>query len=332
MHAFFGRWRASDWNVSGCRLFLLGSCLMNESKNKLTIGVVANVSAGKTTLINALLGDDILLSRNAACTQTVYKISLKKTRHVKGKFPGQKYQNITQYLLENWNVSDFPQIDIKAEPYNTALKNKNIIIYDTPGNNDNINKKAASLAHFGLSRKRLDMLICILDYRCPGSNDERKMLNAVKKIYTSRRKKIKIIFFLNQIDNFRSHDRTLVKQIQNVKKRLHKAGFDDYQLLYGMAQETLLLRMYIQNKLNDPYEQIELKRQVEIHDKLIPQIKKLYKMDSFKLPTIACSGGDSHIPSAQSEQNDISFLHYLELLTGISTLENIILKEVENVN
>jgi len=309
----------------------------SSRKGRYSIAVVANMSAGKTTLINALLGGEFLLSRNAACTQTIYKVHFCNTSFNKGRIYPAPYKRLTRENLEQWNVSGCDLIDIKAKPYQQELSNSStgLVIYDTPGNNDTVNKKTANLAQFGLSRKRINMLICVLDYRRHGTTTEMKMLRAVKKLYNSRNKKIKLIFFLNQIDEYSPRkDRKLGQQINIIKKRLYKTGFNDFELLYGAANEGLLLRSFFLGKIEDPFEIIEFNKMTRRFSLLHDYLKRLFLRDKL----MPCFRDDNKITfvsqknTSRCESKDLKFLLNLEALTGIPTLENIILKEMKNVN
>jgi hypothetical protein len=77
------------------------------------VSVIATMKAGKSTLINALLGQDLLPSQSEVCTATITQI---RDCDDRDRFIGQivndnentesNWQDVTKSLLEEWNLSE----------------------------------------------------------------------------------------------------------------------------------------------------------------------------------------------------------------------------------
>lgn len=116
----------------------------DENKNLFEIIVVATMSAGKSTVINALIGKELLHSANEATTATITRIHDKDNLSF---FPGCAYRYKSELLkesnrldaqiLKEWNADpSIKTIDLMGDIAAIRNDNAELVTYDTPGPNN----------------------------------------------------------------------------------------------------------------------------------------------------------------------------------------------------
>ena len=122
--------------------------MFNEAMNKdFDVYVAATMSSGKSTLINAMLGTDLLPAANEATTATIAQITDNDSKPV-GEFVGSRenkdgievdgLQRVTLDVLKEWNAKPDTKL-IKLEGNIIGINerdNVRLVITDTPGPNN----------------------------------------------------------------------------------------------------------------------------------------------------------------------------------------------------
>ena len=197
------------------------------------IGVFALMSAGKSTLFNALLGMKFIPSRRKACTAKITSIS-DNSNLLSQKMYGGYYSSIDEsyifsnsideHILDNWN--DDNNIDnVFLESNILGIDNALLLMYDTPGVNNSTNEEHAAITKRFLENNAIDLYIYIVTLKKIESIDNDNFLNNIYQVYN---KKSKIIFLINMIDevNFNNGD-SIEEKINEFKQYLNKIGFTD---------------------------------------------------------------------------------------------------------
>lgn len=197
---------------------------LNELKQKLynkeyKIGIVANMSAGKSTFINALFGTNILPTFNQAttdCATFVYSTGEKKAIIYKDgieiKLKEDELEEIKKYALkdsseelkgaENDKYKNVTKIDLYY-PFNYIQNNKeddlNIIFIDTPGpNNTGIEKEKHEEITYSVIND-VNMLFIIFDFGQLDANLSKGLWDSIKERIEKNRE-FKVYFLINKID------------------------------------------------------------------------------------------------------------------------------------
>lgn len=109
----------------------------NYQKNEFPVVVLGRWNSGKSTLINAILGEDVLPSANRELTSILTKVSYGNSKGVMVRFEGGGYQTIQISELEDYinfrgkkYSEGLEQIEISSD--NSFLKG-GLCILDTPG-------------------------------------------------------------------------------------------------------------------------------------------------------------------------------------------------------
>jgi len=211
------------------------------------IAVVANMSSGKSTFINALFGEEVLPAFNHATTDCATFIYSKPNTEKKAiiyfndnKKPVEIKNNIEkeikQYAQKDSECKDNKYKNVEKIKLYYPFKNLqtslnedlNIVFIDTPGPNstgENYKQK-----HKDQTRKVLnevDLVLFMFDYAQLDANlssDEQGLWNTIKKRY-EKDKNFDVYFLLNKIDyalndNFKEIDTTNREEF--IKKKQEK--------------------------------------------------------------------------------------------------------------
>lgn len=170
------------------------------------VAVLATVSNGKTTFINALLGKNVLPTQNMACTAKLVKIKdndrVKQMKVMLEKFDGStrrlKEQEIDfQKLNSDKNVKS---IIIEDDIKNIRNIKKKLLLVDTPGVNnseDNTHKKITEDYLINLNE---GLIIYVLNVEQLTIHDNNQLLQFVKKNLETK-ENMEILFILNKVDS-----------------------------------------------------------------------------------------------------------------------------------
>ncbi|NJL10315.1 MAG: dynamin family protein, partial [Calothrix sp. SM1_7_51] len=170
-----------------------------------TIAVFGEFNRGKSTFINALLGQEILPSDILATTATLSKIIYSPTIGAKICFKDDSQQEIDVYQLANYvtqltedSVAIATKIKEAVIYYPVAYCQNNIEIIDTPGLSDNVEMTNITSAIIN----QCDLGIMVISAQSPFGISEGNFLTntlLANGIYN-------ILFVVNQIDVFSRKD------------------------------------------------------------------------------------------------------------------------------
>lgn len=200
--------------------------------------VTANMSAGKSTLINALIGKPLAKTSQEVCTSNICYLCNKPYEdnrvHLEN---GMFTSNASQDELGNisWDV----QTSIAS--YFRGIDNihNRICIIDTPGVNSAINRKHRRISREALKSEHYEKAIYILNANKLGTDEE---ITHIKWI-SENVPKDKVVFVLNKLDDFNIIDDDILASIEGVKKDLISLGFEKPVICPMSAYFALLIKM-----------------------------------------------------------------------------------------
>lgn len=223
--------------------------LWHENKNYLsrplrTTLFVANMSAGKSTLINALIGKKINRSMSQACTAKLHYIFSKAFED------GYVYEY--DYLLDlnadyESLMTDNPQNMSNKITVGTAFEaampsETRACFVDTPGANFSMDATHGEICHQAVSKEKYDTLVYVFAAGTTGINDEFEYLNFIKE---KGQKRCRIIFLLNKLDEYNLSEDSVDDSLQKLHTDLQKIGFENYQLYPVSAYAGYLAKRVI---------------------------------------------------------------------------------------
>lgn len=244
--------------------------------------VVANVSAGKSTLINALVGYRLNRMKTTACTNKIVHIYNKVEPD--GIIKRNEVNSYAYYGDPEMTNSD--HFVACALHFHSLLSRSNICLVDSPGinNSDNLQHKAITLQ--AIRQGEYDAVLYVSNCQYFGTNDEHLLLNMLQKTV-----KKPILFVLNQLDRFKSKQDSVAEMLNNYRQDLRQIGFKDPVVIPVSARAALLMKLS-DNRLDED----------DLFDK--EQYVKQFKRDYFNLPSYV--NGDS--TSNLLERTGISYL------------------------
>ena len=257
-----------------------------SQKKPFKIMVTATMSAGKSTFINALVGEKVASTKNLACTGRLHYIYSKPTDdNLIGKWDRQLILDAQDSIL---NESEETQERISYESiyYKGRLRGKHCMILDTPGVNSAEYQKHGECTNSAILRGAYDALVFLINYEHIGTDDEITHLSFIKQNVSDC---VPIIFCVNKVDSKKNDDLTLEEKMSDIKDYLKERGFHDATVFFVSSRSAYLHR--VRDSLQDEDEIDELalltkkiKRSVNLVN-LYSSIKPLYiekSNDSFE--------------------------------------------------
>lgn len=224
--------------------FLLSKWWINKnqlSKPIKKIVVTANMSAGKSTLINALIGKKLLQAKNEACTSREYRIINKSFEDdLVSAFDKTLKLNVSLDELKNDEKKDLDKIYIGT--YFNGLEDKQRFCFiDTPGVNYSENNEHEQLTKKVIAEKDYDKLVYVINSNYLGTNDDAQYL----KYIIDKVKDKEIIIVLNKLDNFDIDEDNIKESIDKVYKDLQRYGLKNSKVCPISAYAGLLAKRKI---------------------------------------------------------------------------------------
>lgn len=194
--------------------------------------VVATMSSGKSTLINAMLGRDLLPAANEATTATIARIT--DNDRMTDRFSAKRFNrkgeevgaadNVDLECLKEWNqLEDTQLIDIEGNI--VAIREREdvrLVLTDTPGpNNSQDEEHQLKTMSFIQDSRRNPLILYVLNASQLGTNDDSNLLGLVAETMRKggKQSKDRFIFVINKMDVF---DPEQGEDIPSVLKRVNQ--------------------------------------------------------------------------------------------------------------
>lgn len=219
------------------------------------VNVIATMSSGKSTLLNALIGQNFIPSKQEACTATIARIE--DCKEMK-EFMAVRYDQdenclnetpepVSRKLLRDWNEDEKTSIiDIRGDiPTLDQTTDSKYVFVDTPGPNNSRNIKHREITYAAIKSKPLSMVLYVLDGGKYGINDDVKFLQEVAKAMGEggRQAQDRFIFVQNKLDDVNLEEDSVEKMIDNAKKYLQENGIFNPTIIPVSARLAKLLRI-----------------------------------------------------------------------------------------
>ncbi|MBL4940042.1 MAG: hypothetical protein COB46_13615 [Rhodospirillaceae bacterium] len=225
---------------------------MSPTHDEFVVAVVAPMSSGKTTILNAMLGKALLPSKNEACTAIPMKITdidgLEEIRaqaiHLDGRVSGWVSLSDEDSCLSDWNTGTYTSIEIQGDFPNIDNHVKRMVFLDTPGPNNSTNMLHGELTHKILSENGFTFLMFVLNTTQFGVEDERRLLRMVADKLKIDGDHSSIVFLVNKIDALDlERDECPKTHVGRVKSYLVEMGFKTPIVIPVMGKLSLELRV-----------------------------------------------------------------------------------------
>lgn len=215
------------------------------------VRVVATMSSGKSTLINALLGRKLMPSKNAACTAKITEI----LDNDKGKFTALVYDKEGNVIRETdeltYNIMDKLNgeeqvFKIRAEGNIPFLDAREIalMLVDTPGTNNSQNQEHKNTTYRSINNDSNSLILYVLNGTQLSTNDDNALLSYVAEQISKGGKQVRdrFLFVINKMDEYKTEEDDVGKAIESAKRYLSNHGIEDPQIFPCSASTALNIR------------------------------------------------------------------------------------------
>ncbi|MDD3394474.1 MAG: dynamin family protein [Anaerotignum sp.] len=186
--------------------------------------ITANMSAGKSTLINALIGKPINRTMNDTCTAKIHYIYEKAFEdHYTHEWDYEVNLNADKEILFEDDKRNKEKFIWVATHFNLSSDHKSrLCIIDTPGVNSAANKDHGELTKQTILNEQYDLLVYVVNAENVGTEDDLRHLIFIKENVPQN----KIIFVLNKLDRFKKSEDSISESIENLRRDLISRGFE----------------------------------------------------------------------------------------------------------
>ena len=218
-----------------------------------TVSVIATIKAGKSTFLNALLGNEYLPSSNVPETSNLLfirnseEILLQKNKEVIKGITNIKNEIAERNKNDRENGVNTLNKYTLFVPYKKldSLKNLNFQFVDTPGPNESGVPTLKNEVEKIL--KVSDVIIYLMDYGKLNSTDENELFSTISTIRKDLLSDIKskVFFVVNKMDSKNTNSLNEEETINFVKEQLKKQLKIDSPNIYCISAENALLAKMI---------------------------------------------------------------------------------------
>lgn len=196
------------------------------------VAVVATMSSGKSTLINALLNADILPSKNMACTARVFgvvdndmaegiKVYVAKTNGTQIVLT----ENIAEQLKIFNEDEDVAEILVESNIQGIKNIQQSVAIFDTPGVNNSMDVSHEDTTKEFLHHIKRGLIVYVLNATQMGINDDQRLLRMIVE-YQKKCPDVNVVFALNKVDLLDEEKESLLDIMESTKDYLQKNGIE----------------------------------------------------------------------------------------------------------
>lgn len=295
-----------------------------DESNIFPVAVVATMSSGKSTLINALLGKEMLPSSNAACTALNYSIldddrkskeiicvtdTSGKTRIIE--------ENLAEELHRINEAQDVTNVFIRSHIDGVLNTDRALLIIDTPGPNNSRTTVHETVLHDIVKKIQGGVFLYLLNATLLGVYDDKSLLAFFKEIM-SKNPKIKMIFVINKVDQLDEEYESIQEMVDSTKKYLEDIGFVQPDIIPLSAMAALLFKKVLSKQSLTRKEKSDFRN---LYD--------LYKSTDFNMRKYAITNelkNQSKMIELDGKKYSVGDLNQAIANTGITMLENYVQK------
>lgn len=279
----------------------------NISNSVFPINVIATMSSGKSTLINALLGKKLMPSKNEACTATITEILdndmeiFTAVAHDADDIVLQEIPELTYEVMNELNddenvyrisaTGNIPFLDANS----TAL-----MLVDTPGPNNSQKQEHKNTTYRAINSDANNLILYVLNGTQLRTNDDASLLSYVAEQIKRGGKQVRdrFLFVINKMDGFNPEEEDIEKVIKAAKRYLASYGIEDPQIFPCSAFTALNIRTYLDGIDTENMTRTEKKKLPLAARDTLPMIDKFNEYESMHLEKYSTLS-----PTAQRELN-----------------------------
>ena len=210
--------------------------------------VMATMSSGKSTLVNALLGEDVLPSKNAACTAKAFSIldddTAEKTKIYITRQDG-TLSVIEDHLaeeLEKANQDDeVKEILICGDIKGVQNTQRSLLLIDTPGPNNSRNESHGQVTQDIMEKVKGGLILYVMNATQMGINDDKQFL-ALLQEQLKEKQDLQVLFVMNKVDELDTERESIPGLIRDAREYLRNNGIENPEIIPVSALAASLFK------------------------------------------------------------------------------------------
>lgn len=302
---------------------------LKKQSDAINIYCIASMSSGKSTLINAMLGEELMPVYNQACTATITRIKDNNEKYYKATVFDkdgnviEKLGNLDYDTMKKLNDNDVQEIHINGDIPFISSKDTNLILVDTPDPNNSRNSDHQTTTFNALKDSPKTLVLYVLNGTQLGIDDDHILLETIAKEMKSGNSwsHDRFIFVVNKMDSFAREEESITDVLNEVREYLEDMGIENPNIypassLAALGIRTLLSDPEIENIDEDDLDDAtyyakglvrKLNRRTAMHlEKYAPVSEKIRAKIDFELKMAETNG----------DRNKQALIH-----SGIPTIE-----------
>lgn len=288
--------------------------LENTNAQEFPVNVIATMSSGKSTLINALLQKKLMPAKNEACTAVITEILDNGDDCYSAEVYNENNKLIRRIPELNYGVmgelNDAGNLTVASERVSRISIKGNIpflesndmslMLVDTPGPNNAQNQEHKNTTYRTVNNDSNNLILYVLNGTQLRTNDDANLLRYVAEQMKKGGKQMRdrFLFVINKMDQFNPEGEDIGGAIESAKQYLVKYGIEDPQLFPCSAFVALNVRTYFSNIDINNLTWENMNNLPQLAQETLPMIGKFNKYDSMHLEKYSTLS-----PSAQEALN-----------------------------
>lgn len=288
--------------------------LENTNAQEFPVNVIATMSSGKSTLINALLQKKLMPAKNEACTAVITEILDNGDDCYSAEVYNENNKLIRRIPELNYGVmgelNDAGNLTVASERVSRISIKGNIpflesnsmslMLVDTPGPNNAQNQEHKNTTYRTVNNDSNNLILYVLNGTQLSTNDDANLLRYVAEQMKKGGKQMRdrFLFVINKMDQFNPEGEDIGGAIESAKQYLAKYGIEDPQLFPCSAFVALNVRTYFSNIDINNLTWENINNLPQLAQETLPMIGKFNKYDSMHLEKYSTLS-----PSAQEALN-----------------------------
>ena len=222
--------------------------------------VVATMSAGKSTLINSMLGSQLMPSKQEACTAIITRIkdvedmaTWQAEVYDKDNRLMESHNNLTYQTMERLNSDEkVSTIRINGDIPFVKAEDVSLVLIDTPGPNNSRDPEHKRVQSEFLNKSCKSLVLYIMEGTF-GSDDDNNLLERVASSMKvgGKQSKDRFIFVVNKMDGRNKNDGETEQTLERVRSYLKSHDIVNPNLFPAAALPALNIQMMQNGTLTD---------------------------------------------------------------------------------
>lgn len=228
------------------------SAFQHAKSSDFEVCVVATMSAGKSTLINSMLGTKLMPSKQEACTAIITRIkdtegtdSWQAEVYSKDDRLIETHENLTYGTMERLNSDENVSIiKVTGDIPFVSSEDVSLVLIDTPGPNNSRDPEHKKVQSEFLSKSSKSLVLYIMEGTF-GSDDDNALLQRVADSMKvgGKQSKDRFIFVVNKMDDRRKEDGDTDQTLKRIRTYLKGHGITNPNLFPAAALPALNIRL-----------------------------------------------------------------------------------------